>query len=232
MLLSTMSYAGSLYAPLKVEKLIAQNFKGKHRAIHADKFYLLGWSKNGKKMAYAVVEDTDMKNTFSLRVYIQNLVDDSIVWEMHHETEFEEYGSFKDYWKKNHPYLRFVLKQNKIELARDFKLRKAPFAYKNDTLNFKVVPQKNRASKALSGYKLFLTSKLKGQKLLTHSRFKVPKSEMGYGTISKVTVLGYLQGRDKSRIALLVAKLEFGFEGVETVRYEVVGASLKPRTWR
>jgi len=226
---------------INLEKQIKQNFEEKPVAsdtlsmLRWDSFYLLGWSADGKKIAYAIDKATGMSANFSAKIYIQDVMTGSYPWKVSVEDALiEEYDSFEGYWSVNHSYIEFVLKQHKINLAKDIQLKSFPINYNNEKLNVSLELKKHKKVSidkdyfaGLGGYKLFLTSNARQLKLIADCELEIQEADLGYDTTSKIKVFGYFQSPDKARIAILVARLEYGFEGLKMVRYDVVGTDLK-----
>ena len=226
-----------------LEKQVKENFEKKPvdretiSMLRWDTFYLLGWSEDGKKIAYAIDKATGMAANFSAKIYIQDVKTGNHPWKVSVEDALiEKYDSFEGYWSVNHSYIEFVLKQHKIKLAKDIQLKSFPIHWEKDDFSVKLELKKHKKVSTnkdyfagLGGYKLFLTSPITSMKLklIADCELEVQEADLGYDTTSKIKVFGYFQSPDKSRVAVLVARLEYGFEGLKMVRYEVVGADLK-----
>ena len=229
-----------------LDEKIKSNFEEKNIApdtismLRWDTFYLLGWSEDGKKIAYAIDESTGMAANFSAKIYIQDVKSSNYPWKVSIKDDLiEEYDSFEGYWSVNHSYIEFVLKQHKIKLVKDIQLKDFPIHWEKDDFSVKLELKKHKLISTtkdyfagLGGYRLFLTSPITSMKLklIADCELEVQEADLGYDTTSKIKVFGYFQSPNKSRIAILVARLEYGFEGIKTVRYDVVGADLNHDT--
>ncbi len=194
-----------------------------------DEFYLLGWSADGEKIAYAIQRETDAAALFSAGIYIQDLVTDKIVWGMKKETELEELNNIKDYWVKNKQAISQGMSQHHIILGDHSVLKNTPIIYNNDQFDYSVKTTKANIGNELKAYRVLLNSKLKGSKEIAKVTLQVKGDQLGGK--EKVAVLGYFQGADEARVATLVALLESGWEGSRIVRYKIIGASLKYGKW-
>jgi hypothetical protein len=194
-----------------------------------DEFYLLGWSADGEKIAYAIRDETDAAALFSVGVYIQDLVSDKIIWGIKKEAELDELNNINDYWKENKQQIIEGLEQHKIIQDNNVALQNAPIHYNGDTFGYTVKTTKARAGEELKAYKVLLTSTLKGSKEIAKVALKTRGDQLGGK--EKIAVIGYFQGSDKARVATLIGLLESGWEGSRIVRYKVVGASLKYGKW-
>ncbi len=220
--------SNSIALKAKNSKIFAQ--EGSSTLFMEDEFYLLGWSADGEKIAYAIQRETDAAALFSAGVYIQDLVSDKIVWGMKKETELEELNNIKDYWRENERKMMQGMNQHNIVLGDYFVLKNTPISYSGDLFDYTVKTTKVSASTELKAYRVLLNSKLKGSKEIAKVALKVRGDRIGGK--EKVAVLGYFQGADKARVATLVALLESGWEGSRIVRYKIIGASLKYGKWR
>ena len=217
---------------INLDEKIKSNFEGTR--IGLDAFYLLGWSDDARKFAYAVQKETNMEAMFSAKIYIQETENNHQSWKVSLEdVTMKEYENFEHYWSSNHSYIEFVLKQNKIKLLNKTQIKSFPMVYNHVQLNVRLELKKHNLESSnkdffagLGGYKLFLTTPASKVTLLTDCELEVQESDCGWDTTSKIKVLGYFESPKKSHIAILIARLEYGFEGVKTIRYDVVGADL------
>jgi len=217
----------SIHLKAKNSKIFAQN--GSSALFMEDEFYLLGWSADGEKIAYAIKHETDAAALFSVGVYIQDLVSDKIIWGMKKEMELEKLNNIKDYWKENQQQIMKGIDQHKIILGNNFTLKDLPISYNNDQFSYTVKTTKASVSTELKGYRILLRSKNKGSKEIAKVALKIRGNLIGGK--EKVAVIGYFQGSDKARVATLVGLLESGWEGSRIVRYKIIGASLKYGKW-
>ena len=194
-----------------------------------DEFYLLGWSADGEKIAYAIQRETDAAALFSAGIYIQDLVTDKIIWGMKKETELEELNNIKDYWIENQQKIREGMRHHQIILGDYSMLKNTPITYNGDQFDYTVKTIRAKGSTELKAYRVLLNSKLKGSKEIAKTVLQVKGDQIGGK--EKVAVLGYFQGADKARVATLLALLESGWEGSRIVRYKIIGASLKYGKW-
>ncbi len=194
-----------------------------------DEFYLLGWSADGEKIAYAIEEETDAAALFSAGVYIQDLVSDKIIWGIKEQAELNELNGIDEYWNKNKQKIIKELEQYDITFDENASLKKPPIHYNGDQFTYSVRTSKVRGRAEIKAYRILLNSKAKGNKEISKVTLKPRGNQMG--SKQKVAVIGYFQGSDKARVATLVGLLESGFEGARIVRYKIIGASLKYGKW-
>ena len=194
-----------------------------------DEFYLLGWSGDGEKIAYAIEEETDAAALFSAGVYIQDLVSDKIIWGIKEQAELNEFNSIDEYWNKNKQKIIKELERYDIALNKNFSLKKPPIQYNKDQFTYTVRTVKTKGRAKITAYQILLNSNTKGSKEISKISLKPKESQMA--SKQKVAVIGYFQGADKARVATLVGLLESGFEGARIVRYKIIGASLKYGKW-
>lgn len=194
-----------------------------------DEFYLLGWSANGEKIAYAIRDETDAAALFSVGVYIQDLVSDKIIWGIKKEAELDELNNINDYWRENKQQITAGLEQHKIIQGDNFALQNAPISYNGNTFNYTLKTTKVTGREELKTYQVLLTSTAKGSKEIANVTLKTRGDQLGGK--EKIAVIGYFQGSDKARVATLIGLLESGWEGSRIVRYKIIGASLKYGKW-
>lgn len=196
-----------------------------------DGFYPLGWSKDGNKFAYAsqyITNGSAEGSTFN--VYIQDLVTDEIIWKTSSKTSAKSTQKTNQ-WEQQKEAVLAALNKYKIAINSDFPLHSPPIVLKKDTLSYKIKVQKSKKYASLKGYEVFLKSSRKGIKKVANEHFK-KRSFDEVGSKRQAHILGYLQGKNPNRIALLVGILELGWEGKKIVRYKVVGASLTAGKWK
>lgn len=193
-------------------------------------FYPLGWSKDGNKIAYAsqrLISGASDKPTFD--VFIQDLITDKIIWKSSSKKSNNKANNI-NYGGLNKEKILAELEKNKIQTSTDFSLQHSPIILKKDTVSYKVKVATSKKHSSLKGYEVLLKSSQKGIKKVANEQFKKRHSDE-VGSKSQVHILGYLQGANPSRIALLIGVLELGWEGTKTVRYKVIGASLTAGKW-
>ena len=199
--------------------------------FQTEDFYPLGWSKDGEKFAYASHHQiTDTKANSMFDVYIQDLVSDKIIWQTPAE-KTSDLAKNMNRWEQHKSSILSALKKNNITLSDNFSLQHAPIMLKKDTLSYKIKVSKATDPSLIKGYEIFLKSSLKGTKKVAKETFKI-STKGTVGSKGQAHILGYLQGDNPSRIAILVGVLGYEWEGTNTVHYKIIGASLKAGKWR
>ncbi|CAA6824437.1 MAG: Unknown protein [uncultured Sulfurovum sp.] len=199
-----------------------------HPQLHFlyDKVYLLGKSKT--KIAYAIEYDTDPADLVKVETFIQDLVNDEIVWKDVYEKEtYNNDVSFSIYWTSKKALIAKKLEHYGLTSFNAPRLERGVIHYQNDVLRLnssvKKSWSKDWASSFLEQSTIFLHSKLQGEKRVNFQKYVVPSHILDRKPI------GYIKlDENNKRIAIVVAKVQRGWEGPpHNISYEFVGANLK-----
>jgi len=188
-----------------------------------DTFYVLGY--NNKKIAYAIEYDTDPRDMIHIETLIQDLVTDEIVWRDEYKIEENiTHINFKTFWDERHKRIENQLSQQNIPFDNHFSLKTGALHYRNDRLKptSKTEKEYNKdwGIEFVKNSTLYLTSKLKGQKIINQKSYKDSH-------LLEREILGFLPIKGSRRIAVIVANLYRGWEGPpHVIGYEIIGASL------
>jgi len=93
-----------------------------------DKFYPIGWSKDGK-IAYIVEPADEAMGMYFFQLIIFNTQNDKEEWSF--KPEPIEKGTFKSVWEKNYELFKTNLNNFKIIQQTDFAINKPSFSYKS-----------------------------------------------------------------------------------------------------
>jgi hypothetical protein len=197
----------------------------------SDHFYPLGWSKDGKKLAYGIQGDQNGTDTVFAGVFIQDLVSDKVIWKLN-KSSLQREGYFKRVWNENYQQIRSTFTKHKIILGSDgLVLNTTSLSYGGDTFSY-TVKAKQASDGQIQSYRVLLNSNAKGSKEISKTTFKrVDLKNTAKRSKEKIAVIGYFQGKDKARVATLLGVMEVAEEGKRIMRYKIIGASLKYGKW-
>lgn len=192
-------------------------------------FYPLGWSADGK-FAYAIEPPDEAVGAYFLNMYIQDLVTDKILWQDKYQSKPEssdDAQSFAAYWQTNQSEMEAQLKKYGIKQVNDSVLFAGAVKSGYDRLNY-VVKKKLKGQPSFGNlamvteYQVMVTSEKRGSKTVHQENYK------NFISVLDVDVIGYLQGDNPNRAALLIAGVKRGWEGPPHVTwFKVVGTHLK-----
>ncbi|CAA6810691.1 MAG: Unknown protein [uncultured Sulfurovum sp.] len=191
-----------------------------------DNVYLLGKSKT--KIAYAIEYDTDPADLVRIETFIQDLVNDEIVWkDTYQKDSHTNKVNFSIYWRAKKGLIAQTLQDYKLKPFSKPTLQRGAIHYKNDVLNLKASSKKSWSkdwsSDFLEQSSVFLDSKLEGNKRVDFQKYQFPSHILDRKPI------GYIRlDENNQRIAIVVAKVQRGWEGPpHNIHYEFVGANLR-----
>lgn len=198
----------------------------------SDEFYPLGWSTDGKKLAYGIKHSKEDTSSTVVSVFIQDLVSDKIIWKLKKSSSQKD-PSFAHFWRNNHQPILTAFARYKITLGSNgLTLNTTGLTYGANTFSY-TVKAKQASDGHIQSYRVLLNSNGKGSKEISKAHFKRVDLQQGkYGSKEKIAVIGYFQGADKARVATLLGLMERGKEGMKVMRYNIIGASLKYGKWR
>lgn len=192
-------------------------------------FYPLGWSGDGK-FAYAIEPPDEAVGSYFLNIYIQDLVTDKLLWKQEYQSEPESTvgaQSFAAYWSENEKTIKAQFEKYAIVETKQTNLMVGPIAYENDRLSYQVEKklkgQPDFGNTAMvTEYQVQVRSATRGSKVVHKEIYTKPIS------VLDVDVIGYLQGSDPERAALLVSGVQRGWEGPPHITwFKVIGTNLR-----
>ena len=219
--------------PLALQKSIVKAFKPYQSNIAEaqfayDDFYPLGYSRDGKKIAYIIEHNTDPADIIYIETFIQDLVTDKIVWrDIFKKNDYRHQMNFKTFWNERGDVINKKLAHYKITPKENIKLRTPLFYYNHDVYSLSTKRHSyfsqdwNR--EFLDTSNIYIHSKYKGSKEINKKRYKKDMSH-----ILDRKAIGFIDiGKRRKRVAILVASINRGWEGPpHNIRYEVIGANL------
>jgi hypothetical protein len=104
-------------------------YTSSRHGFNYDKFYPIGWSKDGK-FAY-IMEPADEGSGFYLfEIFILDIVNNKLVWSW--KPEESEEGSLQSTWKENYDLFAQHLNEAEITQTKDLKLEPTATSYKGN----------------------------------------------------------------------------------------------------
>jgi len=190
-----------------------------------DKFYPIGWSKDGK-FAYIIEPLDEAVGMYFIKIVVQDMNSDKILWKFEYDpTSQKETGSLKETWTEKYAEIKKKFNEFQIEPIAKFELGKSNFNI--DAEKFNILVEKGKAE----------NSELNGMKVYSKFAVKIKTSTLGakqvfsckedYPSILDAKVYGHLKSPFENRIAVLVATERMGYEGPpNTISFDIVGAGL------
>ncbi len=192
-------------------------------------FYPLGWSADGK-FAYAVEPPDEAAGIYMLNIYIQDLVTDKVLWKQEYKSNpgsTTDAKSFAAYWGAGGKLVQNQFKKYGIVESKQTDLMGGPIGVGNDRLTYQVqktvkAQPEYGNTEMVTAYQVMVKSDTHGSKVVHKETYKKPIS------VTDVDVIGYLQGSDSERVALLVSGVRLGWEGPPHVTwFKVIGTNLR-----
>ena len=187
-----------------------------------DKFYPIGWSKDGH-FAYIVEPADEAAGLYFFEFVIQNMISDKVVYSWKPDDELEE-GSVKQMWKDYA--MLFAEKLNKYGIIqqKDIKIESTEFSHANNKFKVTIDNQMGPSDfgfDVVKATEIFIKSPDLGSKRI----YKYTEKEASY--ILGEIVAGVIKSPYEDRVAVVVKKESSGYEGPPNVISQfLVGANL------
>ena len=187
-------------------------------------FYPLGYSDDGK-IAYIEDYDTTPGEFTLTKTFIQDLVNDKILWEDKYEEENLSLMGMDVFWKKRATKIQAKLKEYGIKPFENALFKPNAYNYKNNQYRLwsksKNSFRKDWGMEFLGSSTIILGSKNLGDKVIDKQTYKDEQ-------ILARKAIGFIPLGDSDRVAVVVANVYRGWEGPpHNLDYEIVGASLR-----
>lgn len=198
------------------------------RVLLREKFYPIGWSRDGK-FAYLVEPPDEACGCYFAQIVVQDLRTDKILWEYKHEGEEAVEETLPAVWKKHQKEFSSKLAQYGIVAQNRFPLQNSPIVYGSDQLTPELkVNMKTDGGVIDIGVTgnviLQLISKQKGRKTLYEMKFDPEK----YNSFLDAELSGSLVSPFEPRAAVVMIETYRGWEGPPHVtNVHIVGADLE-----
>ncbi len=197
-------------------------YTSSRHGFNYDKFYPIGWSKDGK-FAY-IMEPADEGSGFYLfEIIILDIVNNKLVWSW--KPEESEDGSLQSTWKENYDLFAQHLSEAEISQTKDFKLESTTMSYKGN--DYEVVMETSTDIDPDYGVDLIkeveinLQSKELGVKQIYNEKTD------GRDYILSAYIPGFLLSQHDDRIVIICQKERIGAGGPPNiVFFEIIGSDL------
>lgn len=240
--LALNNQGGALYrapAEVRLQSLIRRRFASFYggrpgQELIVERFYPIGWSKDGK-LAYYVEPGDEACGCYFAKLVIKDLKSDKILWQFDYDSsELQDTmknrtpESLAALWRYKRDLFNSKLSEHKIIAQTRFALALFPAVYEGDQLTAEL--KTKEASQAeqeqtlgvIKNASLQLSSKRKGRKTIFEQTYKTDEI-----LPLDMKVLGYLKSPFEPRVAVVMVEIWRGWEGPpHTTHTTIVGASL------
>ncbi|MBX3245063.1 MAG: hypothetical protein KF685_11455 [Acidobacteria bacterium] len=240
--------SGTLKFPaiLDLSNDVSKNFEyfkkeAGHMEFLEDKFYPIGWSKDGK-FAYFVEPADEACGCYFGTFVIQDLKTDKILWQYRHVGD--EMGLVADeavaiseerkqLWASKNAEFRTKLKQHGIQVAEAFSYQTGSLKTDTDEITFSVDLTRTDANPVI-GFPYNLVRMVgkarsvnKGEKVIFEEKLEGDDTLYGIEGAIDAQIFGYMISPFEQRAAVILVEVIRGYEGPpHTTRTSVVGVSL------
>ncbi len=188
-----------------------------------DRFYPIGWSKNGN-FAYIIEPADEALGNYMMGVVVVSLVSDEIIWDWYTEPGVEDDLYREDVWKKNYDNFKENLNKYGIIQERNMKMEDAYFTSKNKDFILRIETEKNDGNdmgiETVSKSRIYLKSPKLGEKLVAEKNYDA-------SMILGQQIVGCFISPYEDRIAIVVKSERWGYEGPPNiVEFEIFGSNL------
>ncbi|MBQ9214205.1 MAG: hypothetical protein IJ150_09750 [Bacteroidales bacterium] len=189
-----------------------------------EKFYPIGWSKNGL-FAYIVEPVDEAAGQYFFKFVIRNMINDKDVWTWKPEDESET-GSVRQMWKDYG--MTFTGKLNEYKIIQQKNIKLIPNEFSHKDKKFKVTIENKMETNEDFGFEVVKSTNIfiKSPELGTKKIHSYTENE--YNLCVGKMVQGVLISPFEDRVAVLVKTERCGYEGPPNVIEEfLVGADLE-----
>lgn len=188
-----------------------------------DKFFPIGWSKDGK-FAYIVEPTDEASGLYFFELVIKNMISDKVEWSWKPKKNTEE-GNLETIWTKNYEIFKKKLNDYGIIQQTDHNYVKGNFTYdnKNYSITLKSHTKLNQdyGFDVIVGTDIFIESPELGKKQVYE--FK----EDDYSMILGEIITGQIISPYEGRIAIILKQERWGWEGPPNViSFVIIGSNL------
>lgn len=183
-------------------------------------FYPIGFSQSGK-FAYAIAPADEACGCYYFEFRIQDLITDKVVYRYDYSGEkaSENFKGLEDLWSANSAAFQAALQRNGIQQnLSDFDSTMTSFQVKFSRREFSH-PELSRTN--------FIRSTRVDVKKGTLGKKTVSRLFFGNMYVQDLRALGYFKSPFEDRVALLVARIDRGWEGLpQVLDFQVIGVHL------
>lgn len=179
-----------------------------------DKFYPIGWSKNGHFAYFTEYADEGIGG-YMVKIEIINLVNDKVEWNW--ETPPDDDNYREEVWKDNYETFKEKLNEYEIIQKKDMEFGEVYFTYKGKEFNIELKTKKQTdpdyGFDVIVGTEVFISSPQLGRKKV------YSYTEKEYSMILSQMIAGYIMSPYEDRILIFIKNERWGWEGIPSVVY-------------
>ncbi len=223
-------------AEVRLQRLIRgrfASFYGKRpgEELIIERFYPIGWSKDGK-LAYYLEPGDEACGCYYAKLVIKDLKTDKVLWQFDNDSsdlqdtlKKRTPESLSALWRYKRDLFNSKLREYDIKAQGQFALLLFPINYDGDQLTADLKTKETAEDQSygiISNAVLHLTSKRKGKKTIFEKIYKADEMPLD------LKVLGYLKSPFEPRAAVILIDVWRGYEGPPHVTHTtVIGSSLE-----
>lgn len=188
-----------------------------------DKFYPIGWSKDGN-FAYLIEPADEALGNYMVGLVIMNTISNEVLWDWYSKPDVEQDMYREEIWNKEYKNFKEQLNKYKIIQQRNIKLSDAYFNYKGKDyvvwLEKEMVKDPDLGNDMVGGSTLYIKSPQLGQKEIIHKKYE-------NSMILNQKIAGCIISPYEDRIVVIVRNERMGYEGPPNIiEFEISGNNL------
>lgn len=223
-------------AEVRLQRLIRgrfADFYGRQpgQELIVERFYPVGWSKDGK-FAYYLEPGDEACGCYFAKLIIKDLKTDAVLWQFDYDSsdlqdtmKARTPESLAALWRFKRDLFNSKLREHNIKAQGAFALQSFPLNYEGDQLTTDLKTKETGQDQAygiISNAVLQLSSKRKGKKTIFEKTYKADES-----LPLDMKVLGYLKSPFEPRVAVVLVEVWRGYEGPPHITHtNIIGSSL------
>ena len=183
-----------------------------------DRFYPIGWSKEGN-IAYVKEPADEACGCYFFEIVVQNMINDKIEWKW----TFNDDGAgetLESVWFKNYRLFDTKLRQFNIIQFDDFELQPTHFYYKGNEYSIDLQSQFTKdpdyGFQVLKRANIYVKSPQLGKKHIYHF------TEVNYQMVLNLKLAGHLKNPYEDRMCVVYYEERRGYEGPPNVVYFIL----------
>ena len=188
-----------------------------------DKFYPIGWSKDGN-FAYIIEPADEALGNYMMGLVIMSTISNEVLWDWYTQPEVTEDLYREEVWQKNYKKIKEQLNKYKIIQRRDMKLVEPYFNYKDKDyvvwLETKKIKDHDMGVELVGSSTLYIKSPDLGQKKIIEKKYED-------SMILNQQISGCIISPYEDRIAVVVKSERMGYEGPPNIlEFQIFGTNL------
>lgn len=191
--------------------------------VLVDKFYPIGWSKDGN-FAYLIEPADEGLGNYMFGIVIINLVSDKVLWDWYTDPTVEEELYREDIWKKQYEDFSTQLNKYGIIQVRNIEMKDTYFTYDKKDYVVRAETQteedKDINIELVNHCDIYIKSPELGEKLIASLNYEM-------SMILGQQITGCLISPFEDRVVVILKNERWGYEGPpDVVEFEVFGTNL------